>query len=61
MDRLALTAFMHVLGRKQTSFRPILAWLEETIEKVRPCDRKEVSRLFKVAKEGDAVFRGYRF
>ncbi|KAL9578805.1 MAG: hypothetical protein Q9212_005488, partial [Teloschistes hypoglaucus] len=58
---LALTAFMHVLGRKQTSFQEVLAWLDKAIEKAQSSDRKEASRLSKVAKKGDAVFHGYRF
>lgn len=52
---------MHVLGKKQTSFREVLTWLDEAIEKARPSERKEASRLLKVAETGDAVFRGYRF
>ncbi|KAL8771820.1 MAG: hypothetical protein Q9194_004766 [Teloschistes cf. exilis] len=44
---LALTAFMHVLGKKQTSFREVLTWLDEAIEKARPSERKEASRLLK--------------
>ncbi|KAL8928211.1 MAG: hypothetical protein Q9208_001921 [Pyrenodesmia sp. 3 TL-2023] len=58
---LALTAFENVLGRKQTRFQPVLGWVRDSLEDVRPKDRREAARLGKVAQKGQAVFRGFKY
>lgn len=57
-DRLAAKAFRHVLGRKQTNYQEVIAWLDVALEQVAPL---KPSRLNRIAKQGEAVFRGYKF
>ncbi|KAI4192461.1 MAG: hypothetical protein LQ346_004300 [Caloplaca aetnensis] len=61
MQWLALTAFENVLGRKQTRFQPVLAWVRKALEEVRPKDKRDALRLMKVAQKGQAVFRGFKY
>lgn len=58
---LALTAFSCVLGRKQTKFREVLDWVEGALVEVRPKDKKEASRLGKVAQKGRTAFRDLKY
>ncbi|KAL8931942.1 MAG: hypothetical protein Q9211_006631, partial [Gyalolechia sp. 1 TL-2023] len=50
-----------VLGRKQTNFQEVLRWVKGALEEVRPKDRREASRLAKVAQKGRTLFRGLKY
>jgi len=60
-NRLAATAFRNVLSRKQSNYREVIAWLDVAIRKSAPSCKTEASRLNRIAKHGEAVFRGYKF
>ena len=59
--RLAGRAFQRILGQKQTKYRDILTWLEGMLADATVGRREDAGRLECVAREGDAVFAGYRF
>lgn len=61
MRRLAGRAFGHVLGQKQTAYRAVVVWLDGLMAGVNVGSRREVERLERIAREGDAIFRGYHF
>ncbi len=60
-DRLATTAFRNVLGRKQSKYGEVIAWLDVAIGESAPTNGKEACRLNRIARQGEAVFRGYKF
>ena len=59
--RLAVTAFHHVLHRKQSKFSAVLDWLNHQIRTSAPIARKEAVRLAMAVSAGEAVFRGYKY
>ena len=58
---LAMTAFDHVLRRKQTGFQEVLAWTDCATRDAAPSDKKEMTRLARITRKGDAAFRGYKY
>ena len=54
-------AFSRTLRTKQSVYGPILAWLAGVLESCKPIDAVEAERLQRVARQGDRVFRGYKF
>ncbi|KAL8867135.1 MAG: hypothetical protein Q9174_005857 [Haloplaca sp. 1 TL-2023] len=58
---LAMSAFSHVLRRKQTGFQEALAWTDCATRDAAPSDKKELARLVTVTRRGDAAFRGYKY
>lgn len=61
IHRLAAKAFRNILGRKQSKYGQVIAWLEDAIWRTKPENAKEMWRLNRVVKEGDAVFLDYKF
>ena len=63
IHRLAGRAFRRVLGQKQTNYRAVLVWLDGVIMAVAGpgSGAKELDRLESIAREGDAVFRDYKY
>ncbi len=61
IHRLAAKAFHHVLSRKQCNYAPVLEWLNDAIERSAPSGGKELLKLGKIVKEGEAVFCGYKY
>ena len=59
--RLATTAFRTILGKKQSRYGEVLAWLDVAIGQSAARNRKEAYRLNRVAKQGEIAFRGYKF
>ena len=59
--RLGATAFRSVLGRKQSKYREVTAWLEVAIRESMPGNGKELSKLRRIARQGDAVFSDYKY
>lgn len=59
--RLANSAFRSVLGRKQSNYGPVITWLDRGIQDSTLGNAKEMARLKRIAKQGDVVFRDYRF
>lgn len=59
--RLATTAFRNVLGRKQSKYREVIAWLDAAIGQSAPKTGKEACWLNRIAKQGEAVYRGYKY
>lgn len=56
-----MTAFRSILGRKQSKYHEVIAWLDVAIENSAPKNRTEASRLNRIAKQGEVVFRGYKY
>ena len=54
-------AFRNVLGIKQSSYGPVLAWLDEKLASCQPGDAGEADRLRQIVQKGNRVFGGYRF
>lgn len=61
IHRLAAKAFHNVLSKKQSNYRPVILWLDDAIRRTKPDDSKEMWRLNRVVKEGNAVFLDYKF
>ena len=59
--RLATTAFRSILGRKQSKYREVIAWLDVASEETMPRNEQEAARLHRIAKQGEDVFRGYKY
>lgn len=59
--RLAATAFQHILRRKQSNYVPVLKWLDCVIKKSTPPCGKELVKLGRIVKEGEAVYCGYKY
>lgn len=61
MFRLAAKAFRHILSRKQSNFIPVLKWLDYVVKKSAPPCGKELVKLERIVKEGEAVYCGYKY
>ena len=61
IHRLAAKAFRNTLAKKQSKYRHVIIWLDEAIWRTKPDNAKEMWRLDRVVKEGDAVFLDYKF
>ncbi len=61
IHRLAAKAFRNILAKKQSQYRHVIIWLDEAIRRTKPDNAKEMWRLNRVVKEGDAVFLDYKF
>ena len=61
IHRLAAKAFRSILAKKQSKYGPVIFWLDHAIWRTKPDNAKEMWRLNKVVKEGDAVFLDYKF
>lgn len=59
--RLAAKAFQHVLSRKQSNYAQVLKWLDNVIKKSAPPCGKELVKLGRIVKEGEAVYCGYKY
>ena len=60
--RLAATAFRHVLGKKQSSYGQVIAWLDDQLTHSPLLhDAKEATRMRRIANKGNALFGGYKF
>ncbi len=59
--RLATQAFRRVLGRKQSKYGEVIAWLDDALHQSIIGNTREARRLNGIAKKGDAIFRGYKF
>lgn len=59
--RLAAKAFQHILRRKQSKYGEVLLWLEGVMESSVAGSRREVVKLERIAKNGEGVFRGYKY
>lgn len=59
--RLAAQAFRSVLNSKQTSYQSVVRWLDECIRDTTPSAGKEVWKLGKAMRQGNDVFRHYRY
>lgn len=59
--RLAAKAFSTVLGKKQSQYGPVLEWLDVAIQTAAPTIGKESFKMRRIVKEGEAVFRGYKY
>ena len=60
-SRLASKAFRRVLGRKQSGYHGVLAWLDGAIVNAMPGNARAVLKLQRIAQQGDQVFAGYRY
>ena len=61
LHRLAAKAFRNILVKKQSKYGHVIAWLDDKIWRTKPEHVKEMWRLNRVVKEGDAVFLDYKF
>lgn len=61
IPRLAAKAFRHILSRKQSKYVPVLKWLDYVVKKSAPPCEKELLKLGRIIKEGEAVFCGYKY
>ncbi len=61
IHRLAAKAFRNILAKKQSKYRHVIIWLDEAIRRTKPDNAKEMWRLNRVVKAGDAVFLDYKF
>ena len=50
-----------MLGRKQTGYREVLAWLDGAIGDAMPRGGKELLKMRRIVKQGDETFRGYKY
>lgn len=60
VEWLAAKAFRSILAKKQSKYGPVIFWLDHAIWRTKPDNAKEMWRLNKVVKEGDAVFLDYK-
>ncbi|KAL9124591.1 MAG: hypothetical protein Q9217_006090 [Psora testacea] len=58
---LASKAFRHILGRKQSRYREVLVWLDGAIGDAMPEGGKELLMMNRIVRQGDEVFRGYKY
>ena len=61
IHRLATKAFRNTLAKKQSKYGNVIIWLDHAIWRTKPDNVKEMWRLNKVVREGDAVFLDYKF
>lgn len=61
IHRLAAKAFRQILAKKQSKYVHVIGWLDDAIRRTKPDNAKEMWRLKRVVKEGDAVFIDYKF
>ena len=61
MNRLAAKAFRNVLSRKQSKYHHVMLWLDDAIRRTKPDKTREMWRLNRIVKEGNAVFLNYQF
>lgn len=61
MFRLAAKAFRHILSRKQSNYIPVLKWLDYVVKQSAPPCGKELVKLGRIVKEGEAVYCGYKY
>lgn len=58
---MATLAFRRVLGRKQSRYGGVIAWLDDALHQSIISNNKEAKKLNGIANKGDAIFRCYKF
>lgn len=61
IHRLAAKAFRNILAKKQSKYRLVILWLDDAIRRTKSDKAKEMWKLNRIVKEGDAIFIDYKF
>jgi telomerase reverse transcriptase len=58
---LAAAAFHHVMEKKQTGYKKVLHWVQETMERCQAGMKMNTGQLTELRDQGDRVFQRYRY
>lgn len=61
LHRLAAKAFNSILRRKQCKYGPVLEWLDGVLQRSAPTEGKELMKLARVVRKGEAAFKSYKY